>query len=428
MPGLEDQLRRPVRGMRDITPEQYYALKKVEEGLSKVAEAFGYRRIETPAVEHFEVLARKAGREIVDEIYYFRDKAGRELGLRFDMTVPVARVLSYRLDEPKPVRWYYFTKVWRYDEPQHGRYREFHQFGVELVGSDSPRADAEVLALMAKSLEAVGVRDYVIKLNDRAAMDRMLASLGVGGSREEVLRALDKRGKVPDGEILEMLRRAGLDGATAEALMALISERRPGSEAPDFFSKYDRDLGERYSRIVKALDAYGVLGRFEVDLSIVRGLDYYTGLVFEAYAGEYRLAVGGGGRYDNLIELYSGVKTPALGFAIGVERLMEAAGITRAERPLDYYIYPVTEDAFKTAVEVAEALRDKGASVAVDLGELTLREALEHAAKTGVAHFVIIGRKELEKGVVRIRDMRKRVELEVELDRVRGGLASPYAP
>jgi histidyl-tRNA synthetase len=210
--------------------------------------------------------------------------------------------------------------------------------------------------------------------------------------------------------------------------MALISERRPGSEAPDFFSKYDRDLGERYGRIVKALDAYGVLGRFEVDLSIVRGLDYYTGLVFEAYAGEYRLAVGGGGRYDNLIELYSGVRTPALGFAIGVERLMEAAGITRAERPLDYYIYPVTEDAFKTAVEVAEALRDKGASVAVDLGELTLREALEHAAKTGVAHFVIIGRKELEKGVVRIRDMRKRVELEVELDRVRGGLTSPYAP
>lgn len=427
MPGLEDQLRRPVRGMRDITPEQFYALRRVEDSLSRIAEAFGYRRVETPAVEHFEVLARKAGREIVDEIYYFRDKAGRELGLRFDMTVPVARVLSYKLDEPKPVRWYYFTKVWRYDEPQHGRYREFYQFGVELVGSDSPRADAEVLALMAKSIEAVGVKDYVIRLSDRAAMDKVLASLGVEGSREEVLRILDKRGKVPDDEILEMLRRAGLGGGAAEALMALISEQRPGSEAPDLFSKYDKSLGERYSRVVKALDAYGVLDKLVVDLSIVRGLDYYTGMVFEAYAGEYRLAVGGGGRYDNLIELYSGIRTPALGFAIGVERLMEAAGIAQAEYPLDYYIYPMTEDAFKVAAEVAEALRNKGASVAIDLGELTLREALEHAAKTGVRHFVIIGKKELEKGVVKIRDMRRRVELEVELGRIREGLQSPSA-
>lgn len=418
MPGLEDQLRKPVRGMRDLTPELYYALNYVEEKLTKLAEAFGYRRVETPAVEHFEVLARKAGREIVNEIYYFRDKAGRELGLRFDMTVPVARVLSYRLDEPKPVRWYYFTKVWRYDEPQHGRYREFYQFGIELVGSNSPKADAEVLALMARSIEAVGVRDYTIRLNDRAAMDRILASLGVEGSRDEVLRILDKRGKIPDDELFKLLLAAGVDKSSAESLMSLIAEPRPIEEAPDFLSKYDRDIGERYRALIKALEAYGLSRRLVLDLSIVRGLDYYTGMVFEAFAGEYKLAVGGGGRYDNLIELYSGVKTPALGFAIGVERLMEAAGISQMAIPLDYYIYPLTDDAYNVAVKIADFLREKGASVAVDLGELTLREALEHAAKTGVKYFVIIGKKELEKGVVKIRDMYKRVEFEVELNRL----------
>ncbi|MEL9991817.1 MAG: histidine--tRNA ligase [Thermoproteus sp.] len=418
MPGLEDQLRRPVRGMRDLTPELFYALQEVETALSRVAESFGYRRVETPAVEHFEVLARKAGREIVNEIYYFRDKAGRELGLRFDMTVPVARVLSYRLDEPKPVRWYYFTKVWRYDEPQHGRYREFYQFGVELIGSASPRADAEVIALMARSIEAVGLRDYLIKINDRAVMDRILASMGVEGSREEVLRALDKRGKVPDEVLLEMLVEAGMRKESAEVLMGMISEPRPISEAPETFSKYDKELGERYALLIKALEAYGVVDKTALDFSIVRGLDYYTGMVFEAFAGEYKLAVGGGGRYDNLIELYSGVKTPALGFAIGVERLMEAAGISRVDRPLEYYIYPITEEAYRTAVKVAEALRSKGASVAIDLGELTLKEALEHAAKTGVKYFVIIGKKELERGVVKIRDMAKRVEFEVELNRL----------
>ncbi len=418
MPGLEDQLRKPVRGMRDLTPELYYALNYVEEKLTKLAEAFGYRRVETPAVEHFEVLARKAGREIVNEIYYFRDKAGRELGLRFDMTVPVARVLSYRLDEPKPVRWYYFTKVWRYDEPQHGRYREFYQFGIELVGSNSPKADAEVLALMARSIEAVGVQDYTIRLNDRAAMDRILASLGVEGSRDEVLRILDKRGKIPDDELFKLLLAAGVDKSSAESLMSLIAEPRPIEEAPDFLSKYDRDIGERYRALIKALEAYGLSRRLVLDLSIVRGLDYYTGMVFEAFAGEYKLAVGGGGRYDNLIELYSGVKTPALGFAIGVERLMEAAGISQMAIPLDYYIYPLTDDAYNVAVKIADFLREKGASVAVDLGELTLREALEHAAKTGVKYFVIIGKKELEKGVVKIRDMYKRVEFEVELNRL----------
>ncbi|MEZ0247687.1 MAG: histidine--tRNA ligase [Thermoproteus sp.] len=418
MPGLEDQLRRPVRGMRDLTPELFYALREVETALSRVAESFGYRRVETPAVEHFEVLARKAGREILNEIYYFRDKAGRELGLRFDMTVPVARVLSYRLDEPKPVRWYYFTKVWRYDEPQHGRYREFYQFGVELIGSASPRADAEVMALMARSIEAVGIRDYLIKINDRAVMDKILASMGVEGSREEVLRALDKRGKVPDEVLLGMLVEAGMKKESAEALMDMISEPRPISEAPETFSKYDRGLGERYTLLIKALEAYGVVDKAALDFSIVRGLDYYTGMVFEAFAGEYRLAVGGGGRYDNLIELYSGIKTPALGFAIGVERLMEAAGIFQVVRPLEYYIYPITEEAYRTAVKVAEALRDKGASVSIDLGELTLKEALEHAAKTGVKYFVIIGKKELERGVVKIRDMAKRVEFEVELNRI----------
>lgn len=421
MPGLEDSLRRPVRGMRDLTPEYYYALRRVEEVLSRLAESFGYRRIETPAVEHFEVLAKKAGRDIVNEIYYFRDKAGRELGLRFDMTVPVARMLSYRLDEPKPVRWFYFTKVWRYDEPQHGRYREFYQFGVELVGSASPRADAEVLALMARAIEAVGVGDYVIRINDRRVADRMLLSLGIKPS-EEIYRVLDKRGKVSEEELISMLMGLGIDREKASELLSLISAAVPYAEAPEVISKYDGELAERHSAVAKALEAFGVLDHMAWDPSIVRGLDYYTGIVFEAFAGRYKLAVGGGGRYDDLIELYSGIKTPALGFAIGVERLMEAAGIEKAENPLDYYIYPVSGEAYGVAVEVAEALRAKGASAVVDLGEWSLREALERAAKTGVRHFIIIGKKELEKGVVKIRDMAKREEVEVELSRIKAGL------
>ncbi|CCC81462.1 histidine--tRNA ligase [Thermoproteus tenax] len=417
MPGLEDFLRKPVRGMRDLAPDDFYPLKRMEELLSALAESFGYRRIETPAVEHFEVLSRKAGREIVNEIYYFRDKAGREVGLRFDMTVPVARVLSYKLEEPKPVRWYYFTKVWRYDEPQHGRYREFYQFGVELVGSESPRADAEVIALMSKALEAAGARSYEIRLNDRVGMDKILETMGIA-AREEVLRILDKKGKVPEEELKALLKKAGLEDEKAEKLLELVSEPLPMGESAEFFSKYDERLGGKYAEIIKALEPYDVLDKMKLDLAIVRGLDYYTGTVFEAFVGEYKLAVGGGGRYDNLIELFSGIKTPALGFAIGVERLMEALNIGGSRPPLDYYIYPMTDEAYKVAVKLASMLREKGASVAVDLGELSLKEALEHAAKTAVKFFVIIGKKEIEKGVVKIRDMYRRTETEVELSRI----------
>ncbi|MGC9049965.1 histidine--tRNA ligase [Pyrobaculum sp.] len=411
MSGVPDHLRRPVRGMRDWLPPQFYALRRMEEVLGAVAESFGYRRVETPVVEHFEVLAKKAGEEVVKEIYYFRDKAGRELGLRFDMTVPVARVLSYNLDLPRPVRWYYFTKVFRYDEPQHGRYREFYQFGVELIGSPSPRADAEVVQVLAASLEAAGASNYLVKINDRRAVDKLLESLGAAQYRDVVYKALDKKLKLPREEVVGIMTEGGLSREVAEEIYDAAGELSL-EEAVDVLSKLDPKLGAAYGKFVNYLEASVPLEKMRFDMSIVRGLDYYTGIVFEAFVGEYRLAVGGGGRYDDLLGLYSGVPTPALGFAVGVERLMEAVGLQAVEKPLDYYIYIFDDDAYKYAVAVARKLRAGGHSAVVELGEKSLKDAFEYALKTGARHLVIIGRRELEKGVVKIRDLEKREEVE----------------
>lgn len=414
MTGLPDQLRRPVRGMRDWMPQQLYALRRMEEVLSSVAEQYGYRRVETPVVEHFEVLAKKAGQEVINEIYYFRDKAGRELGLRFDMTVPIARVLSYNLDLPRPVRWYYFSKVFRYDEPQHGRYREFFQFGVELIGSASPRADAEVIQLLAASLEAVGASKYVIRINDRRAVDKLLESLGALSHRDAVYRALDKKLKLPREEVIGIMTSGGVSRDAAEKIYDTASEMSL-DEAVEVLRRLDGRLGEAYAKFVKYLEAAVPMERFKFDMSIVRGLDYYTGVVFEAFVGDYWLAVGGGGRYDDLLELYSGVKIPALGFAIGVERLMEAVGLQSVEKPLDYYIYIFDDDAYKHAVALANRLRKQGHSVVVELGEKNLKDVFEYVLKIGTRYLVLIGRKELEKGVVKIRDLQKREEVEVPL-------------
>jgi len=411
MSGLPDHLRRPPRGMRDWLPPQFYALRHMEDVLSRVAESFGYRRVETPVVEHFEVLAKKAGQEVINEIYYFKDKAGRDLGLRFDMTVPVARVLSYSLDMPRPVRWYYFTKVFRYDEPQHGRYREFYQFGIELVGSASPRADAEVLQVLAESLTTAGAADYVVKINDRRAVDKMLETLGLSAYRDVVYRALDKKLKLPREEVVAIMTSGGVPRDKAEKIYDMSSEVAL-QDAVDLLAGLDQNLGAHYAKLVKYLDVSTGLGRFRFDMSIVRGLDYYTGIVFEAFAGEYRLAVGGGGRYDDLLELYSGIKTPALGFAIGVERLMEAVGLHSVEKPLDYYIYIFDDEAYPQAVAVAKKLRSAGFSVAVELGEKSLKDAFEYILKIGTQYLIIIGKKELERGVVKIRDLQRREEYE----------------
>ena len=414
MTGLPDQLRRPVRGMRDWMPQQFYALRRMEEVLSTLAEQYGYRRVETPVVEHFEVLAKKAGQEVVNEIYYFRDKAGRELGLRFDMTVPIARVLSYNLDLPRPVRWYYFSKVFRYDEPQHGRYREFFQFGVELIGSASPRADAEVVQLLAASLEAAGASKYVIRINDRRAVDKLLESLGALSHKDVVYKALDKKLKLPREEVIGIMTSGGLPKDAAEKIYDTASEVGL-DEAVEILKRLDGKLGEAYAKFVKYLEAAVPLERFKFDMSIVRGLDYYTGVVFEAFVGDYWLAVGGGGRYDDLLELYSGVKIPALGFAIGVERLMEAVGLQSVEKPLDYYIYIFDDEAYKHAVALANRLRKQGYSAVVELGEKSLKEVFEYVLKIGTRYLVLIGRRELEKGVVKIRDLQKREEVEVPL-------------
>lgn len=414
MSGLPEHLRRPPRGMRDWLPPQLYALMEMEERLSKVAESFGYRRVETPVVEHFEVLAKKAGQEVVNEIYYFKDKAGRDVGLRFDMTVPVARVISYNLDLPRPVRWYYFTKVFRYDEPQHGRYREFHQFGIELVGSASPRADAEVIQVFIEALEAAGARDYVVKINDRRAVDKLLESLGVLQHRDVIYRALDKKYKLPREQVVDIMTNGGVPVDKAERIYDA-SEEMTLEEAVDAVLRLDAGLGSFYQKLVGYLAAAVPVDRLRFDMSIVRGLDYYTGVVFEAYVGKYRLAVGGGGRYDDLLELYSGVKMPALGFAIGVERLMEAVGLERVEKPLDYYIYIFDDGAYPHAVALAKKLRAAGHSVAIELGEKNLKDAFEYILKIGTKYLIIMGKRELERGVVKIRDLQRREEFEKPL-------------
>ncbi len=427
---MEETLLKPVRGMRDLLPEDYYPLLEVGNRLCKVAELYGYQRVETPAVEHFEILKAKAGEEVVNEIYYFKDKAGRELGLRFDLTVPIARVVSYRKDLPKPIRWYYFTKVWRYDEPQHGRYREFHQFGIELIGTSSVYADAEVLQLLSDSLRYVSLENFEIRINDRQVVEHILRNLGIDSNelKVSILRILDKRGKVSDEELRNMLTNLGLSVNIVDDLLNIANIKVPLEKSVDILEdlKVPEHIVQRYSVLIEELKTSNHISSMFYDFSIVRGLDYYTGFVFEVYVPEYRLAVGGGGRYDDLIRIYSGTEVPALGFAIGVERLVEALTLqNKLPKPRlgpDFYIYVIKREGKlrELCYRIATELRKRGYKVIIENSDKSLRAALEYASKLGARYFIIVGPREVEQGKVKLRDLEKWEEKEIAINELLG--------
>jgi histidyl-tRNA synthetase len=402
-----------VKGTRDFLPEDWYFREHFAKKIISVIESFGYYRVETPVLEHFETLARKSGEAIKDEIYYFRDKAGRELGLRFDMTVPVVRIVSSRPDLPLPIRWYYYSRVWRYDEPQRGRYREFWQIGAELIGIPTLEGDAELLTMIHEIFERLEL-ETLLRINDRRIVDELLAKFGLENRRDQIYRLLDKRRKlapgefeaslqqiVPESEILKKFRNFALLETDLDSAIAELQEL---GISRDLLSEL-----EKLSQLAKDLGIYSWI-RFSSD--IVRGLDYYTGFCYEIfYAKDDSLALGGGGRYDNLIELYSGRSVPATGFALGFDRildvLLEAKQLRKEDflPRIDYWIYYTKPEYYSLALQLSSALRRSGARVLVDISGRRLKASISRASRERAKYFVILGDRELSQGKVYIKNL-----------------------
>ena len=382
-------------------------------GLEFLNEAvlWGFQPVEAPALERLEILERKAGENVREEIYWFKDKSGREIGLIFDYTVPLARAIAAKPQLPKPIKWCYFGRVWRYDEPQAGRWREFWQFGVEYVGLSSVTADAEVLALMSSCLGRLKI-DFTINLNDRRLVEKVLDYYDVEKSkRDKVLRILDKAKKVERGEIIDLLTREGVKDA--EDVISFAETFLPLKDALKLVFDFDKRLGEELEELSKFLEYYGILEKVYLDCSIVRGLDYYTGLVFEVFGKGNdkwkRLALGGGGRYDELIGLYRKPGFPAVGFALGVDRIAMYLEETRGEVfdnriPL-IKIYPLKREFLKYSIEVAKLLRENGFSTAIDYYSKSLRDSLKDSDRRKVRFQVIIGEREYVERKITVKDL-----------------------
>ena len=420
-----------VKGTRDLLPEEMAKRRWVFERIREVFERYNFHEVLTPTFEYTTLFQLRSGEEVVEQLYAFDDKGGRNLSLRPDMTSSVARlyVNSFQ-NAAKPIKWYYMANMFRYEEPQSGRYREFWQAGVELLGSGEVEADAEVIALFVESYLATGLEDFTVNIGDRVLLDEFAKMLGVEDD-VGLMRLIDKKDKMSREDFIAALSDFELDEEGIEKVLSLIEIKGTPDEvlpkAEELFTSEEAKAEiKRLYELVDLLDAYGVKEKILIDLGIARGFDYYTSIVFEAIApNDLGIgSIGGGGRYDNLIEVFGGKPTPATGFAIGIERLvpiLEWKGLIPEPklRP-DVYVIPIGREGQlkRAAIEITSSLREAGITADYELTGRKLRKALDYAGKLGVPYVVLVGKRDLAEGKVTIRDMESGEQRAVGKDRV----------
>lgn len=398
------------RGTRDFTPEEMEKRRYIQRNMTSTFFSFGYGEIQTPTFENIELFTTKSGGAILNEIYNFTDKGGRELALRPELTAPVIRCYIERLQmEPKPLKLFYFGNCYRYDRPQKGRYREFQQAGCEIIGVDTTESIAELLALAFTLLKNIGLKDVRISIGNLTIISAILKKLKLlENDQKSLLPLIDK---LQFDELKVFLRDCGVCEKDIEQFINILQT----SEINEIRSFIDDDPDaikelSIMETIIGLLKNAFHITEYNIKLSIVRGLDYYKGLVFEIDApllgAEKQLC--GGGSYE-LVSLFGGTEVPTSGFAVGFDRTilaLEAEGFKFPASKLDVYIIPVNPDMICASVGIAQQLRSQGLSVDFDLLRRGIGKSLKYADSKHVEKVIIVGPKELEKNTVTLRDMK----------------------
>jgi histidyl-tRNA synthetase len=408
------QTLQPPRGTRDFYPEDLRLRSWLFAHFREVARRFGFEEVDVPIVEHAELFIRKAGEEIVEQLYHFT-LHDRHLALRPELTPSISRLVIARAGALRfPLRWFAIGQNWRYERTTRGRKREHYQWNVEILGEPGVAAEAELVAAIFALLDRVGLPAGAVRLrvNSRALLEETLRK-GVLRDRpaafEPLCVVIDKLDKIGAEAVADLLTgEIGLapdeatrviEGLGARDLEAAAARVPDGSAAA-------ADL----RRLFELLDAYGLGDRVGFDASVVRGLAYYTGVVFEGFdAGGTLRAVCGGGRYDRLVEQLGGPPVPAAGFGMGDvvlgELLADQGRVPELPRALDAMVFPVSEDERPAAMRAASRLREDGRSVELVLGTPRLKRALQDADRAGAREIWVIGADELARGVARVRDL-----------------------
>lgn len=388
-----------LKGFRDFLPTQKRLRDRVTQTIASVFELFGFESLETPALEYDEILSGKYGEEGERLRYSFLDHGGRKVGLRYDLTIPLARVISqHRGQITFPFKRYQIQPVWRAENTQKGRYREFYQCDFDTVGSSSPLSDAETPAVYSRILEKLGFPNFSILYNSRQSLMRLLEKAGIPEDlRLKTLGILDKLDKIGPEKVIEELTRNGLTVNLAKTLMGQIEQSTPDADLAQIIDLSSR-LGVKKSRL-------------KFSPTLVRGLDYYTGPIFEAVIDDSNIgSVGGAGRYDELIAQMGGIKIPATGGSIGLERVIDiltaqnqVSQPTRTKVLLT--LLPGKPSQEKT-LELSDYLRANSVNCELFPDEsVKLEKQISFASKKSIPFLIILGEQEVKQGLITLKDL-----------------------
>ncbi len=426
-----------VRGMRDFLASEAKKLRHVEAAAKEVARLYGFEEVITPLVEHYDLLAAKSGKEITARMYAFRDLGGRKVALRPEFTASVARLMATTLrNKPKPLRLFSIGTLYRYDEPQFGRYREFWQSNFEIFGSSRIEADVEVLSLTNSLMRKLGLRNYWFKIGHVGILRGLLSEEGVRDEQQNSLMQL-----LDNAQWDEAIRTARKLGVSKKGLSALREafETR-GRNSSKVLNQVKEDLKEYESAVAAAENLQQIIdlckqSKVEFDMSIeagfARGLEYYTGMIFEVLVPETEISLGGGGRYDRMVELFGGEPTPATGVAHGLDRIslaMDKQKVTPKFSKQIVAVIPIGEEAVPKATELALRLREKGMNAELELMGRTVSRALQDADRRKAAYAVILGPKELREGKIMLRDMKSRRQHSINVEDVFDAICEKMKP
>ncbi len=407
------------RGTRDFLPDDMERRRKIESIMRKTAESYGYREVCTPTFEHLELFTTKSGEGIINEMYVFKDKSGRELALRPELTAPVMRMFVNECSVmARPLRFYYFANCFRYERPQKGRYREFWQFGVELIGSNSYLADAEVISLAYNILRKLRI-NFSLQIGHVGIMRYVLKDVSEPIA-SKIMRLIDKANIE---ELENYMDTINLDPEVKEKVLALINLKgdfKVLEEAKEIID-YDFSHLEKLGEILKDLNV-----NYEFNLGIARGLDYYIGVVFECYSEELgaQKQICGGGSYE-LASLFGGKETPATGFAIGFDRVCEICKIDKEKaKSIVVVSFKGLE---KYAFRLAETLRERGLHAIVDVMERNVKKQLSFANDINADYAFILGKKEIEEGKITVKDLKTGKQQTLDINDAIQSVCSPLA-
>lgn len=419
---------RTLKGFRDYLPDVMIVREQLMETARRVYRSYGFSPIDTPALEYAEILVGKGGEESDKQLYRFIDNGDRDIALRFDLTVPFARFAAEHLNEiGTPFKRYHIAPVWRGENTQRGRYREFVQCDFDTIGTDSNVSDIETLMVIHDLMKAIGFERFTIRVNHRMLLNGVLENLGVSDKSVGLLRALDKVLKIGrEAVIAEMVEKVGVNAEQAAGVLDFASLKGTNLEILDAAEKLvgtnERGLdgAARLRQLLTACERSGISSeRIALDLSIARGLDYYTGTIYETFLGDLPGigSVCSGGRYDNLAGLFTKTPLPGVGASLGLDRLLAAMEelklVSKVSTPAPVLVVHFDKDKAAEYLRVGRMLRAAGIGTEVYAAAKPMKKQMQYADSKGFRFALIAGSNEFDKGCWMLKDLARKEQLEV---------------